>query len=83
MTKNEEGGGDGVKTVRNRECCHCGGDQLKRNFPQLVGEKNKDGKSGKDASGQWCIRQSGGKRTEGAADEKDSQLHAMFTSCQT
>ena len=59
MTKNEEGGGDGVKTVRNRECCHCGGDQLKRNFPQLVGEKNKDGKSGKDASGQWCIRQSG------------------------
>ena len=53
---------------------------MKNNFPQLVGEKKKDENSGKEKSGQWCICQAGGKRTEGMEDVKEGKLHVMFAS---
>ena len=53
---------------------------MKINFLQLAGEKKKDENQGKGESGQWCIHQTGGKRTEGTADVKDGKIHAMFTS---
>ena len=55
MTENEEGGADGTKNLNKQECWHCGGNRFKSNFPQLVREKNKEKKLGKDKSGQSCI----------------------------
>ena len=40
-TENEEGGAKGVKDVSKRDFWHLGGDLLKSNCPQLVGEEKK------------------------------------------
>ena len=72
-------GGVGSGVGRKMECWNCGGDHLKRNFPNIAEEKEKQKKL-KYKGGKWCIRRSGEKCTKYKTEVKGGQLHTIFRS---
>ena len=77
-TRYHGGDGDGYGGVgRKLECCHCGGEQLKRNCPKRAEKKEK---TKKDYGGKWQSQGDKDKRADGKTEVKGGQLHTMFTS---
>ena len=61
--------GSGGGAERKLGCWHCGGEHLKRNCPKRAKEKGKD-KTQQDEGGEWGIRRSDNKRSDGKTEVK-------------